>query len=137
MNPELSREASTDLSKAKKPQEAVFHPEELNTSWVAMTLKTITSEHRDLQKVLIHCFGISDYGDGQTNARTTIGDESHGDWIDLDRTLMQVWESLAVCTEISYFSRGKRKRARNFMEHLFPETTKRGIVKLVDHSYRH
>ena len=50
MNPELSREASTDLSKAKKLQEAVFHPEELNIAWVAMTLKTITSEHRDLQK---------------------------------------------------------------------------------------
>ena len=128
-NPALSREDSTNLSKAKKLRELVFHPDENNIIWVATTLKTITSEHRDLRKVLIRFHGLPNFNDRQTDARMVVGDRLYSHWMVVDRTLIQLWELLAVCVEISYYSRGHGKRAREFVECLLPESTRRGIVK--------
>jgi hypothetical protein len=131
-NPELSWDTSPDLSIAKKLREVEFCAEDFTTAWVTMTLKTISSEHRDLRRVSIYCFGFPGLGDRGANARVIVGDALYGHWMDLDRTLIQLWESLAVRAKLSYYSTGKGKRARKFVECLLPETTKRGMIKLVD-----
>ena len=102
-----------------------------------MTLKSITSEHRDLRKVSFRCHSFpnfSSFGDHLT-ARTVVGEEFYGHWMDLDRTLIQLWELHAVRMEISYYSEGKGKRACEFVGGLLPEVTRRGIIKLVDLTY--
>ena len=68
-----------------------------------MTLKTITSEHRDLRKVSFRCHSFTSFGDHLTT-RTVVGEEFYGHWMDLDRTLIQLWELHAIRMEISYDS---------------------------------
>ena len=99
-----------------------------------MTLKTITFEHRDLRKVSFCCHSFPEFGDHFT-ARMVAGEELYGHWMDLDRTLIRLWESHAVHMEILYYSKGKGKRACEFVGDLLPEVTKRGIIKLVDLTY--
>ena len=113
----------------------VFYPGEFTIAWVAMTLKTISSEHRDLRNVSFRCDGFYNFGGRSVNARKVVGEELYGQWMDLDRALVQLWELLAVPMKISYYSRGKKKRAHKFVECLLPETTQRGIIKLVDPTY--
>ena len=51
--PDHSWEALIDLSKATKLKDVIFNLDWLSVAWVASTLKTITSRHRDLREVLI------------------------------------------------------------------------------------
>ena len=97
-----------------------------------MILKTITLEHLDLRKVSFHCHSFYNFGDNRTNARTVVGEEMYGHWMDLDRAIIRLWESHAARMEISYRSRGEGERACEFVGGLLPDTIKRGIIKLVD-----
>ena len=49
-----SGQTSIDLSKVTKLGEVVFGVEALSVDWVTMTLQTITSKHRNLQRISIH-----------------------------------------------------------------------------------
>ena len=127
---DYSWEALIDLSKATKLKDVAFDFEDLSVAWVASTLKTITSRHRDLREVLIVGRTPSGSTTWPTNA-TAVGVQTLGQWVDLERTLIQLWESHAVRTEVKYYS-GKGDESRELMENLLPEATKRGIVGLTD-----
>ena len=126
--PDHSWEALIDLSKATKLKDVIFNLDWLSVAWVSSTLKTITSRHRDLREVLIEVHALSDPTVWPTDA-ADVEDEIWEEWEDLDRTLVQLWESHAVRAKIKYYS-GKREESREFMEDLLPEVTKRGIVEL-------
>ena len=55
-----------------------------------MTLKTISSEHRDLRNVSFRCDGFYNFGGRSVNARKVVGEELYGQWMDLDRALVQL-----------------------------------------------
>ena len=61
-----------------------------------MILKTITLEHLDLRKVSFHCHSFYNFGDNRTNARTVVGEEMYGHWMDLDRASMRVRRGLVA-----------------------------------------
>jgi hypothetical protein len=117
-------EASVDLSKATKLKEVVLRPGGLYPAWVDMTFKSITAEHRDLQQISIHIPFPTVIVEGPADAREFLGEELYGEWMDLDRTLTQLWESRAVCTKLLY--KAEDEKSCEIIRGLLPETMKRG-----------
>jgi len=100
--------------------------------WIITTLQTITSEHRYLQKITIHPpHGFSRI-DASADVRQTI--TTYREWLDLDRHLVQLWESHSIRPKI--FSSAPvtgKKRMSECMGCLLPEATKRGIIDLLEY----
>lgn len=85
-----------------------------------MALKTLTSNHRDLQQISIHVF----VGGGERAV------EIHRRWMDLDCFLAQLWEVNSFHTRVIYNTNGKEEEACECLERLFPKMTKRGIIQV-------
>ena len=128
--PDHSSEALIDLSKAIKLKDVTFIFQGLTVTWVASTLKTITSSHRNLREVSIEGRALSNSAGWPANAADAVDDIGE-EWVDIERTLIQLWESHGICAKVKYYSR-RREESRELMGSLFPEATKRGIVELVD-----
>ena len=130
------RPGPIDLSKATKLKDVGLRPG-LSSEWVLTTLKTITSRHQDLRHISVRVPDIWSYAiheDGVTVERVV---EANPDtkWWDLDRLLIQFWEShsirpTVVCLPVEIEKNG----ARYWSGHLFPESTRRGIIDLVEYS---
>jgi len=88
-----------------------------------MALQTITSEHRDLQQILIYV---------PSSSTSTGNQETDRQWMDLDRHLVQLWESHAIRTKVKYSVASEEKMVCGYTRGLLPEMTKRGIIELVD-----
>jgi hypothetical protein len=87
---------SIDLSKATKLGGAVFRPASLNVEWITATLQTITPEHRNLRKISIYVpYHLTLFHVGD-NVRQTIGEANFEQWLDLNRLLVQFWESCSI-----------------------------------------
>ena len=68
---------------------------------------------------------VSPAGVRHTIERTTY------EWFELDRCLVLLWESHSIRLRIRYGLPARMNAARGWMEILFPEATKGGIVDLV------
>ena len=131
-----SGSTSVDLSKATRLREAVFRPTSLVVEWVAMTLKTITHNHRNLQQVSIH---VPDepYDPGldsgePAQVRFTVREDVCEQWLELDRLLARLLESHSIRLKIQHYTRPEeREEQSSWMDALLPEVTRRGIVDLV------
>ena len=123
-------DALIDLSKASKLKDITLHFQYLSVAWIASMLKTITSGHIKLQEVSIGGEALPDSGGWPANA-ADVDDDTREQWEDLERTLIQLWESHAICTKVKYYSM-RREESRELMEDLLPEARERGIVELVD-----
>jgi hypothetical protein len=121
------------LSKATKLKNVVFHLLSQSVEWVTAILKTIP-KHRDLPEVSIHLpFNVVTTGDGG-NAIEVIGETNLGEWLDLDRLLVQFWESSSIRPRVVRPMRMGRVRSTMYCvgyQSLLPEITKRGIIDLV------
>jgi hypothetical protein len=109
-----------NFSKATKLKEIMFKFHRRHTAWVVSTLKTITSDHRDLQHILIY-FPFS--------ARDMVDEDTYNQWRDLDRILVQLWESHAIRVN-PIFDAGEEKRegVSEWVGALLPEANKRGMI---------
>ena len=92
-----------------------------------MALRTITPEHRDLRHISI----TVPYHQDLYNASSVFEEEEYKKWLDLDRLLVQLWESRSIrpeviCTRVKNGEQG----VRDSIGRLFPEITSRGIVDL-------
>jgi hypothetical protein len=121
--------ALIDLSKATKLEDVAFDPDSWDIEWVVTALRTITPEHRDLRRISIHMpYRLTTtYGGG--NATQSIGDPVYGQWLGLDRLLVQLWESRSVRPRIIHMATQDLRDCAGF---LLPEVTKRGIIDLVE-----
>lgn len=127
-----------DLSKATKLKGAVLHCESLDSGWITRTLKTITPEHRGLQKISISIPSLL----GHVTAEDCGGIERRIEeanlgtrWSDLERLLIECWDSRSIRVEVVYPQTQTRNLARGMKDwavYLFPELTKRGIIDLVE-----
>ena len=100
-----------------------------------MALGTIASEHQNFQQVSIHlpfflgCFSprvIELHFEEECTRRK---------WSDLDRLLVQLWESHAVRVEVKYpppYRGNMPSRVKNWAEYLLPELVMRANVSLVE-----
>jgi hypothetical protein len=96
-----------------------------SVEWIAAALRTITPGHRDIQQTSIH---IPYYLITVGVTWRTIEEPIHGQWLGLDRLLVQLWESRSVRTRVIYT---EKRDMRDLVEHLLPETSERGAIDLV------
>ena len=94
-----------------------------------MGLETIKSAHKDLREVKIIIPFLS----------TPIDENFNGDfymqWANLDRVLLQLWQSYSVRTKLVYTARNDPEvgeRVCEFIGSLLPEAIKGGGTELVD-----
>ena len=85
-----TRMISINLSKATKLRDVVFRSVSLNVEWIAVTLQTITPAHQDLRKVAIHA--SNRFSCFRSDFIQTPAEETRGQWQDLDRILVRLWE---------------------------------------------
>ena len=111
---------SLDFSKAIKLKEVMFRFNTRHTTWAVLALKTITSKHGDLQQISIFF---------PFNARDTIDKYTYNQWMDLDRSLVQLWDSHGIRVNIvCNVGEENREGFWEWIGALFPETKKRGII---------
>ena len=123
-----------------KLKEVVFQCGFPDVKWVTAALETVP-EHRDLQRIsirpystlhssILHCATIEDREMVQAEEA-----EALRQWPDLDPLLIQLWESHSICTQILFPRPGPNGEGRgvaDWSEYLLPESTKRGIIDLVE-----
>ena len=89
--------------------------------WLTTALQTITPEHRNLRQISISVL----------DAWQTAGDAICGQWLSLDRLLVQLLESRSIHPNVVLGGmQGTGKRY--CIERLLPELTKRGLVELIE-----
>ena len=68
------------------------------------------------------------------NVNLAIGDVTYGQWSDLDRLLVQLWESHPIRPVAVVFTKwvGELKKMRDWIGRLLPEITKRGVIDIVE-----
>ena len=120
------------LSNATKLKEIVFWCSSPDSGWVTATLQTITPEHWGLQQISIR---IPYAPTGDEEKRETIERIETAKpgmrWSDLDRLLVQLWESRLIRPKIVYPPAMDGIKAKDWASYLLPETTRRGTIDLV------
>ena len=126
---------SIDLSKATRLQDIEFWCGQLRAKWVTMTLRTVTSKHKDLQKIFIHIYHRFTPDSSGASIRKVVGETTYREWLDLDRLLVEFWESRSIRPKVKYAcaSPNESKGAIDGVACLLPEITKRGIADLVEY----
>ena len=122
---------SIDLSKAKKLKNVTFLSKSQSVDWIAAALQTITPKHRDLRRISIHVLFDPALTTIGANIAEIVGEQILGQWLDLDRLLVQLWESRSIRpTVITMTLGGEQRDTRNCIGCLLPESTTRGIIDL-------
>ena len=68
-----------------------------------------------------------------TDVGQTIGERIHGQWLDLDRLLVQLWESRSIYPNVIHTEmRMERQGVTDYAEYLLPELTMSGINNLIE-----
>jgi len=114
-----------DLSNAVKLKDVVFHLQSLSVEWAAMILRTITPNHQDLRRVSLYVqfdFALTSAG---ADVRRTVGERIVGEWSNLDRLLVQLWESRSIRPQVISVTLDEEQGTRDCILCLLPEITKR------------
>lgn len=122
---------SIDFSKARKLKEVTFRCGTTHIMWIISALRTITSEHEDLQQISIHIPYYPSYIADPANIRGIVGEEVYRQWMDLDHLVVQFWESRTIRPKIMHLAAEKGLMVA-CIGVLLPEITKRGISELVN-----
>ena len=124
-----------DLSKATQLKDMVFVSEK-HPHWIVMALRTITPDHRQLQRVsiVVHnkLYRTSASYTNPPHAMHIVGETSYREWLELDRLLAQLCESRSICLEILLIPALSvdTNRVNSIVEGLLPELMTRGLARL-------
>jgi len=69
---------------------------------------------------------------GANTALREVEEHTLGQWLELDRLLVQFWESCSIPPMILFWALSRGEPARDLMGRLLPETTGGGTVNLFD-----
>ena len=115
--------AVLDLSRATKLQDVDFLSASLNIRWITAAIRTTTPKHRDLRKISIHV----PYS--KTSFDTVKRSANYQEWLDLDRLLVQIWESHSTSLRVICTTQlGQPEGMIGLADCLLPELTRRGRV---------
>ena len=126
------RSASIDLSKATKLKDVAFQPTSRSVKWITTTLKT-ASKHRDLREISIHLDSYVAIVGAGGDVVQVIGEEIWEEWLDLDRLLVQFWESSSIRPKVVVMVQiagAWNARYSVGYERLLPDITERRIIDL-------
>jgi hypothetical protein len=113
-----------------------FQPDDpRDVEWIIVALQTITPEHQDLRQITISVYDNlipSDADNIGADAEQTVGEANFRQWLNLDRLLVQIWESRSIRPKVIFTEQEGMSVMRDCMGCLLPEITKKGIIDLVD-----
>ena len=100
---------SIDLSKVAKLKQVTFRPKFPRAEWIDLALRTIRPDNQNLRQVSIY---VDDRGSPVSvslgaNVGEVIGAELRRQWSELDRLLVELWESRSVRTKIVCIAGGE------------------------------
>ena len=97
-----------------------------NPKWAVMALRTITSGHRNLREISYNVSTFLLCKELEHSDR----ERDYPGWLELDRVFMKLWESYSIRPKVQYYpsQASGLEAARSYMENLFPETTKEGVI---------
>jgi hypothetical protein len=125
----VSRPGLVNLLKATKLKDVAFRLTSWSIERVATALQTITAEHQDFRQIKIYIpYCLTLHGVG-ANVRPAIGTANFGQWLDLDRLLVKLWESHSIRPKVICTTRTEKG---DCVGCLLPEITRRGILDLVE-----
>jgi hypothetical protein len=94
---------------------------------VVRALQTITPQHENLRQITIHIpYHLALVGAFSSFSQATVQGQ-YGVWLDLDRLLVQLWESRSIRPEVVCMM----EPGPGGVECFFPEITKRKIIDLL------
>ena len=85
-----------DLSKATNLKDIALISR-FNPKWAAMALRTITSDHRNLQEISYNTSTLLTYK------------RDYPEWLELDRVFIKLWESHSIRTRVLWNSASLRE----------------------------
>lgn len=125
-----------DLSKATNLRDVIFEVKALSVDQVTMTLQTIKSKHRNLQRVSIHIPYDFTLVDACVHIGQTVREVISRPWLDLDRLLVQFRESRSIRPKVVLTP--KKWAGKQEVEYcvgcLLPKTAKRGMIGVVGYN---
>ena len=78
-------------------------------------------------------FDLAPFDPGaDSSIRQTVGEVIYREWLDLDRLLVQLWESRSTPPKITR-AINEEQETGDYIGCLLPETTKRGIIDVVEY----
>ena len=123
------RSGQIGLSRAAGLKDVTFRVSAQTVGWVTMALRTITPEHRDLGQISIclpHNLTFVNVG---ADIRRSLGETTSRRWSDLDRLLVEFWESRSIRPRVGCATHEQEVGSMEYcVGCLLPEITKRGIV---------
>ena len=93
----------------------------LHAEWITKTLNTVKSKNLHSLSLKLPRSGIED----------PVWEVAHQEWLDLDRLLVQFWDSHKLRSKVIYAT---EKDAKDEVAKFFPELTRRGIVDVLNES---
>ena len=127
-----SRSTSIDLSNATRLKGVAFEVDPPDVDWIAMELQSITPKHQDLQQISIHLPGRMIPSSADTDTRERMGETIYGQWLDIDRILVQFWELRSIRPRVvCLIATGAEPAVGHFVGSILPEATRSGIIDLL------
>ena len=116
-----------DLSGATKFRDAYFLISSLGVGWITRALQTITHNHRDFRHI---SFDISDINSlSHVDIRRDTRVPAFSQWSELDRLLVQFWDTRSIRLKITYYALGERwEKMDGLAKGLLLEMAKRGLI---------
>jgi len=110
-------------------ENVAFRVSSQTVSWVTMALQSVAPEHRDLRRISIYLPYDLTLVNDDTDIRRSLGETVSGWWSDLDRLLVEFWESRSIRPRVGCTRWGEGGQDTEYcIRCLLPEITKRGIV---------
>ena len=118
---------SFDLSNATRLRDLVLRPGSQAVGWITTALQTIPPQHRGLRQISIYvAYYLTTFG---AEVGQFLGEGTLRQWLDLDRLLVQFWESHSIRPRVGSVRLGQNpQKMEDCIRCLFPEITKRGII---------
>jgi hypothetical protein len=98
------------------------------SEWMTTALRTITPKHRDPRQITIEVSHYSTLSVLCANLQQVIGEGNRGQWLNLDRLLVQLCESRPIGPRVWATRRG----VSSYVWFVLPEATGRGMVDPVE-----
>ena len=116
-----------DLSGATELRGAHFLISSLGVGWITRALQTITHNYRDFRHI---SFDISDINSlTHVDIRRDTRVPAFSQWSELDRLLVQFWDTRSIRLEINYYALGEKwEKMDGLAKGLLPEMAKRGLI---------